>query len=275
MKIIKKINTSAALAQDSTGKEVVVFGKGIGFPQMPYELEDLSRIERTFYDIDPRYYAMVAELPQNIVMASADIAELAEVTLNCRLNPNLPFTLADHLSFAVERLRTGMDLGVSIAYDVRHLYPREAQLGEQALDILAERTGVVLPESEAVRVAMHFINAEAESGSMHDLAVNLKIIGEINRIVEKELGIVLDKDSYSYSRFVMHLQYLIQRLSGGAQTEEQNGEILDNLVKEYPQIYNCALKVRDYLRDTWGWECSRAEILYLMLHINRVKTRLT
>ena len=48
MKIIKKINTSAAIALDSMGREIVVFGKGIGFPAVPYELEDLSLIERTF-----------------------------------------------------------------------------------------------------------------------------------------------------------------------------------------------------------------------------------
>ena len=54
MKITKKINTSAALALDSTGREVVVLGKGIGFPPVPYELNDLSKIERTFYDVDPK-----------------------------------------------------------------------------------------------------------------------------------------------------------------------------------------------------------------------------
>ena len=38
MKIIKKINTSAALALDSAGREIIVLGKGIGFPKVPYEL---------------------------------------------------------------------------------------------------------------------------------------------------------------------------------------------------------------------------------------------
>lgn len=103
MRIIKKINTGAALALDSAGREVVVLGKGIGFPPVPYELEDISKVERTFYDVDPKYLGMIAELPQSIVLASADIADLAEIELNCRLNPNLPFTLADHLHFAGER----------------------------------------------------------------------------------------------------------------------------------------------------------------------------
>lgn len=56
MRIVRKINNSAAVAQDSRGKELIVIGKGIGFPAVPYELTDMSRIDRTFYDIDPRYH---------------------------------------------------------------------------------------------------------------------------------------------------------------------------------------------------------------------------
>ena len=99
MKIIKKINTSAALALDASGHEVVVLGKGIGFPPTPYELTDLSKVERTFYDVDPRYLSMIAELSQPIVMACADIADQAEIELGNQLNPNLPFTLADRIQF--------------------------------------------------------------------------------------------------------------------------------------------------------------------------------
>ena len=63
MQIIKKINTSAAIALDSNGEEIVVFGKGIGFPKVPYDLEDLSKIERTFYNVDSKYYNISTRLP--------------------------------------------------------------------------------------------------------------------------------------------------------------------------------------------------------------------
>lgn len=46
MKIIKQINNNAALALDGNGKELVVLGRGVGFPKMPYELTDLSRAVR-------------------------------------------------------------------------------------------------------------------------------------------------------------------------------------------------------------------------------------
>lgn len=105
MKIIRQINNNAALALDGNGKELVVLGRGVGFPQMPYELTDLSRIERTFYDVNPKCFGMAADLPRPLVLACAEITERAEIELDCALNPNLPFTLADHLNFAAERLR--------------------------------------------------------------------------------------------------------------------------------------------------------------------------
>ena len=46
MLILKKINNNVALASDGAGEEIVVFGKGVGFPRMPYELEDESVVER-------------------------------------------------------------------------------------------------------------------------------------------------------------------------------------------------------------------------------------
>ena len=71
MKIIRQINNNAALALDGNGKELVVLGRGVGFPKMPYELTDLSRIERTFYDVNPQYFGMAADLPSPLVLACA------------------------------------------------------------------------------------------------------------------------------------------------------------------------------------------------------------
>lgn len=273
MQIIKKINTSAVLALDSTGKEIVVLGKGLGFPKVPYELTDLSLIDRTFYDVDPKYIGMIAGLPQPILMASAEIAEQAEIELGCQLNPNLPFTLADHLNFACERQKNGIDLTTPIAYDIRHLYPRESDLGDRALEILREQAEVSLPANEAVNVAMHLINAEAQCRDIHSLMRSIQIIGDIDQIVERQLEIRLDKGSYGYSRFATHLRYLVQRLETGSQTEPRGSDMLRTIAREYPDIYACALKVAEYFQATWSWSCSQEEILYLMLHINRVREK--
>lgn len=201
MKIIRQINNNAALALDGNGKELVVLGRGVGFPKMPYELTDLSRIERTFYDVNPKYFGMAADLPRPLVLACAEITERAEIELDCALNPNLPFTLADHLNFAAERLRKGIEISTPLAYDVRHLYPKETELAKQARELLAREAGLKLPDSEVVNIALHLINAEAEAGDMHSMMMTLKALSDVDGIVEKQLDITLNKESFSYSRF--------------------------------------------------------------------------
>lgn len=273
MQIIRKINTSAAIAVDSGGKEVVVLGKGVGFPPVPYELEDLGRIERTFYDIDPRYLGLLDELPRPILLASADIADEAEDELGCALNPNLPFTLADHLTFAEQRMQSGIDLTNPIAYDIKHLYPREYAMGCRAIEILQENAGVALPENEAVNVALHLINAQADGCAADAVMRTMEIIADVERIVEQKLDFILDRESYSYSRFATHLRYLVQRLENGQPNETGTADMLRTLAREYPDIYTCALAVAAYFKKDHGWECSKEEILYLMMHIQRVRER--
>lgn len=274
IKIIRKINTNAALAIDSAGNEIVVLGKGIGFPAVPYELTDISKIDRTFYDINPRYIPMLASLPDSVVLASAAITEKAEIELGCELNPNLPLTLADHLNFAISRLQKGMELPAPLAYDIRQLYPRETQLGWEALRILERDTGVRLPDSEAFGVAMHIVNGEAESGSMTSMLMTLQVISEVDAIIEEFYDTRMDKESFHYSRFATHMQYLIQRLATDHQIQERGSETaLNDIARQYAKAYACACCVSQHLRKQYGWTCNSEEVLYLTLHINRVQIR--
>ena len=274
MRIIRQINNNAALALDGNGKELVVLGRGVGFPKMPYELTDLSRIERTFYDVNPKYFGMAADLPRPLVLACAEIAEKAEIELDCALNPNLPFTLADHLNFAAERLRKGIEVPTPLAYDVRHLYPKETELARQARELLAQQAGLELPESEVVNIALHLINAEAEAGDMHSMMMTLKALSDIDGIVEKSLDITLNKESFSYSRFSMHLRYLIQRLASGKQVENRISGMLVQMKRECPGAYLCAREIAEYFRNTWSWSCNDEELLYLTLHISRLQEKI-
>lgn len=53
VQVIKKVNNNVAVCLDDNGRELIAFGRGIGFPSMPYALSSLEKIERTFYDISP------------------------------------------------------------------------------------------------------------------------------------------------------------------------------------------------------------------------------
>ena len=133
MEVYKKINNNVALARDAKGRELVVFGKGIGFASMPYELTDLSRIQRTFYDVNEKYFALLRDVPEAVFLAADDIADTAREELDCTLNANLTYALADHLNFAIQRSREGLNVQVPLAYDIQHLYPHEYAIAKQGL----------------------------------------------------------------------------------------------------------------------------------------------
>ena len=273
MKLLRKINNNAAVAQDKRGREMVVLGRGVGFHPMPYELTDLSVVYRTFYDVDPQYYEMLSSLPEEALMAAADIAEQAEIALQAELNPNLPFTLADHIAFAQEREKQGIRLARPLHYDVQHLYPREYELGLQAMETVRLRTGTALPRAEAVNIALHIVNAELEGSDLSSTLAAVEVLDEVTVLVERELGIALDRESYNYARFAMHIQFLVRRLSSGKVMEQGSGKMLSELSAEYPATYRCAQAVAKEIEQRHGWHCSSDEVLYLMLHIYRVQNR--
>ena len=272
MELFKKINNNVALARDAKGREMVVFGKGIGFPAMPYELTDLSLVQRSFYDVNEKYFDLLRDVPEAVFLAADDIADTAREELGCSLNTNLTYALADHLNFAIQCSREGMSVRTPLAYDIRHLYPQEYAIAKEGLHQLCSTLEVDLPESEAVSIAMHIITAENEVGDMHSTILAAKVISEISALVEESLSVKLDNDSFSFSRFAMHLRYLVQRMMQGKPLNSDSAMdvMFTTMRREYPDTYTCVQQIDRFLRDTYGWTCSREEQLYLIMHIHRV-----
>ena len=110
MKLIKKINNNFCLAIDSQGEDIIVRGKGIGFIKMPCEIDDLSIIERTYYGVDSKYIDLLNDIPEEIFNLTADVVDYARNVLDDEFNPNMVFTLADHIQFSIQRYNSGMKM---------------------------------------------------------------------------------------------------------------------------------------------------------------------
>lgn len=273
MKAITKINNNFALCLDNSGIEVIVYGRGVGFGKFPYNLS-LEKVEKIFYDVNSKYLSTIATLPTDLIEVSAIIVEQAEIKLNCELNPNLPFSLADHLNFAIERLKKGIVLNTPISFDIKYLYPEEFQLGNEGLRLIKEKLNIQLHDNEATSIAMHIINAESNKKDMHSIMVQTQVISDVHDIIETFLNKKINIDSYQFSRFSVHLSYLIQRLEKGKQVENPDTILLKKIAKSFPDNYVCAQQVAKYLKDDWQWICNDAEILYLMLHIYRIQEKI-
>lgn len=275
MLILKKINNNVALASTDTGEEVVVFGKGVGFHEMPYELEDESVIQRVFRDVDEKSIDGFEGISDEVLLVASDIVALADKALDCKLAGNFVISLADHLQYAVERAGEGVAIENPLSHEVAFVYPRETELGHRGVEIVLDRLGVELPESEVTSIALHLVNAEVDGmGSAQDMDLVMKstvILERATQIIEGQLGQKLDRTSYAYVRFVAHLRFLIRRLMRGSCKETENSGLFRQAARDFPDAYRCAAGVNEYLKRDYNWSCSDEEMLYLMMHVNRLR----
>ncbi|STL75429.1 transcriptional antiterminator BglG [Escherichia coli] len=65
----------------------------------------------------------------------------------------------------IKRFQQNVLLPNPLLWDIQRLYPKEFQLGEEALTIIDKRLGVQLPKDEVGFIAMHLVSAQM-SGNM-------------------------------------------------------------------------------------------------------------
>lgn len=271
MKIIKNINNNYALAVDSAGKQLIVSGKGIGFGPVPREVQDITVINRSFYDIDESYISMINDIPEPIIEISTEIIDKARETLENPINSTIIFTLADHINFSIQRYQKKMNIKLPIIYDILYFFEKEMSIGQYGLKLIRKKLNVYLPEDEAAYIALHIINAEEKNKNTVD-ELNDEIIENITEIIEDEYDIKIDRTNFNYSRFVSHMHYLLKRSKNMHLIASTNENIYKEVKKEYVQTYQCVKKVTQYLNTRLHIELSNEEKLYLMLHINRLYT---
>lgn len=273
MKVIKKINNNVAMCLDNNNHELIAFGKGIGFPKIPYELTDLSKINRTFYGVNLNYLGLLNEIPEEIFEISAKIIDYAKSKIKNEMNPNMVFTLADHINFSIQRYQRNLLITMPFSYDMQHLYETEVQIGKKAVNYINKVMNIHLSNDEAIGIALHLINSENMESVKGDGLDESQVINDITEIIEKVFEITIKKNGFNYSRFVSHLQYLLKRKEENTFIISENEKMFEMMKKEYQKTYNCVLEIKKYIEKKLGWNPSNEELLYLMLHVNRLCSR--
>lgn len=274
MKVIKKINNNIAIAVDNEQHEVIVFGKGVGFGTIPYEIKDLSKIERTFYDIDEKYYGLLKEIPNNLFLLISKMVDVAKRKINGNINPNLVFILADHINFSITRDQKGMKIVLPYSYELEYNYPKLTNIAKWMVKTLNDKLHVHLDKGEVTSITMHLINAlegAPKETVLHTSANKVsKVIASATSIIETDLQFEIDRKSFNYFRFKNHLNYFVQRKENMEMFSDNNEELYQNMINEYPRIYACVSKIDDYFMKEFHERCTNEEKLYLMIHVNRL-----
>ncbi len=273
MKIQKVLNNNIVVSRDEKQREILLLGRGIGFGKRPGMDVDESRIEKKFIGFtESRYEEQLAELLERIptehFAVGLLIAEHVREHIQKPLNENLVLMISDHISFAIERRKKGLELQNALLWETKKFYPDEYRLGLDALDIIEKETGVRLAEDEAGFIALHIVNAQygTDSGISRKM---IQMIQDIINIVRYTYSMELDDSSLDYIRFVTHLKFFLQRIFTDNCYEKDSG-LFQMVSKLYPQALNCSMKIREYIRKKLDYVFGEEELGYLTIHIEKL-----
>lgn len=273
----KVLNNNVLWVKTEKNEERIVMGKGIGWHLKPKsELSsDDKRIDQVFIVDNDSYASTFQQMLKRVSITDIELAnhiiKTGEKELGYKCSQNILFSLSDHISFMLQRIRNHEEFANPLQWDIKTIYPKEFQYSLKAVKYLRQQTGLKIPKEEAAFISLHFINSHYDSDNMHQTMEITKIIQNVIDIVNYHYGKAFDQSSFAFSRFIVHLRYFVMR---ELHSENDNtGASLLSIVKiKYPQDYACAEKIRDFLEKTYSWHIEDGELLYLTLHLNRLSS---
>ncbi|UQY43076.1 BglG family transcription antiterminator LicT [Mixta hanseatica] len=273
MKIAKVLNNNVVVVVDEHQCEQVIMGRGLGFQKRVGDKVDDNKIEKIFAQqndaLVTRLTELLSQIPPEVLTACDRITELARQRLG-KLQENACIALIDHCHFALVRHKDNILLPNALLWEIKQLYPKEFSLGLEALAIIHQRLGVMLPEDEAGFIALHLVNAQL-NGEMPEVMHITRVMQEILHIVKYQLRLEYDRQSLSYQRFTTHLKFFAQRMLGRCAVADDEEKLYLSIKDNYPQAWRCAEKIEQHLARQYLSALTNEEKMFLAIHIERVR----
>lgn len=276
MKIIKVINNNNVCVFDNNGKEQIISAKGIGFgKKYGDEIEpngDFKVYMITDSSFRKKLIESLSEIPYEIIALTDDLVKYISEHTDGKLNNSLLITLSDHISFAIERKKNGMEFSNPLMDSISEYFPDEFALGKYCLEKINDKLNVQLSNDEAGFIAMHIINARLGT-KMSQVSDITKLVNDCADIADKCFSGKIDKTSVSYERFLIHLKFLAKRLFKAEELPNvlsRDDDILSLIKLKFKKHYKCAKCMQDYILKNYAKTISEDEMLTLAIHLKRI-----
>jgi beta-glucoside operon transcriptional antiterminator len=273
----KVLNNNVVISVDESGQERVLMGRGLGFQLAPTDVIDPSRVEKTFV-LDQggnteSARAMLASVPYAVMEAVATAVEEAERQLGRSLGRRLPLAVIDHIQFVLERLRDGLRIPTAAMPELRVLHPQEFDAATAMAESISSTLRTPLPDEEAVFLTMHILNATRDEPN-GTAALLFRRVQHVVSTVERGLGMKLDVASADYARFILHVQFLLQRLVAKSMLRGNDSSFFEFAKHSYPRSYLIATEVKAYVTAATGSDLTDEELLYMIVHVERLAIKI-
>lgn len=276
MRIAKVINNNVVSIYQADGSELVVMGRGIAFKKKPDDKIDESKIQKVFAlknkQTSDNFKMLLREVPIELIEIVENIIVYTKETLGKKLNENLYVSLTDHINFAIERYREGLEIKNVLLWEIKQIYREEFGIGLKTLEQIKHKLGIELPEDEAAFIAIHMINAEMNEEVSTTMSIT-KFIQQTLNIVKYHFKKEFDEDSLSYFRFVTHLKFFAQRVLKGTHYNDNYDHLYMMIKEKHHEAAACAEKIQKFVAKEYHYQSTNEELLYLTVHLERVINR--
>ena len=269
-RVSKVLNNNGVIAINmEENQEYVILGKGVGFgkkvSQRFEEPSDCTRYRLAQETERGSAKELAKSVPPEFLEIADEILREAEKTFGDTIDKGILFPLADHISFAVGRIKKNEQISNPLTDDIKVLFYSEFKVAEVLKKILKERMDIEIDDHEVGYVALHIHSAlgdEKVSVAMQ----TARTVRECIAMIEMATGKKIDVISLSYNRMMNHIKYMVARVSTG---ETLKLDMNDYIEEKYPESYRIAEDVCESLGKSLGKKLDRIEIGYLAMHIER------
>ncbi|USL39561.1 BglG family transcription antiterminator LicT [Priestia megaterium] len=271
---IKRILNNNSVISIKEKQEVIIIGRGIAFNKRVGDDINEQLIDKIFTleneDTMKKFKTLIAGMPIDYMEISEKIITYAKMKLGKKLNDSIYIHLTDHIHFAIQRYKNNLPIKNGLLWEIRQLYKDEYEVGLEALNMVCEQFGIILPEDEAGFIALHIVNAELNE-EMPVVKDMTKVMQEILTMVKYHFKIEFNENSLPYYRFITHLKFFAQRLVKSNHYNSPTDDGLYHVIQEkYPESHKCSRKIKKFIESSYTYELTDEEMIYLTIHIERV-----
>jgi len=277
---IKQIfNNNTAIVDLGDNQQAIVKGKGIAFNKSNKSKLDSQKIEKIFYldsiDSQKNLYFLLKDIPIDIVTTTYEIVDYAKKKFNSKkfnyqALDYIYITLSDHIYGAYKRYMDGQYKPSQIP-DMSDKYIDEYLIASKGVSIINRNLDINLPISEMKNIALHFINAKGDKTTQQrEVSKKIDFTKLIKYVMVKNNIFRTKSNSNYYDRFMVHLQYLAQRLNNMSDDTGFDRKIELEMERNYPGSADIARQIFREIDKLMGVQLNSQELLYFIIHIQRI-----
>lgn len=254
--VTKGLNNNIVMARAEDGRECVLTGSGIGFRKSPGAPVLEQQIEHIYYGLDKlqeKWLYLLGQCSPVALAVSRSILQEAERRGKLHLTPVALIIISNHLTCAMERTREHAPVSSMLQEAVMLVYPDEYQLSKKSFSLLYRKYGILIPESEAVILALCIVDA-ASNGCPGHLTAAQKAA----------------EDILEFTAYIKLRCWLVSLGKTHHSVLEIPDEMLDILYSKIVGSRDCITAVANYLADKFQYTMQQEDILNFLLRLNRI-----